>query len=82
MSNSYKNHIDYVVLLRKIGLYFEIKINERLTTTESLAPESQRFALNEEDVVMSINIESGMRFKNPFNDLQAPSCSVVFKVPF
>ena len=40
--NSLKNHLDYVVLLRKIAHYFDLKLNERMTTTESVVGDSAR----------------------------------------
>ncbi|CDW78943.1 c2 domain-containing protein 3 [Stylonychia lemnae] len=79
-SHSFKNHIDYVVLLRKISFYFDNKINDRTTNNDSQMIESHR--MGSEDVTLKINIESAMRLKNPLSDLDAPNSQVLLRLPF
>lgn len=73
-TNSLRSHIDYVVLLRKLTHYFEL----RQTVVEP--------ALNVEAppdaVVLSISIESATRLRCPHSELETPNACVVLQVPY
>ena len=79
ITNSFKSHIDYVILLRKIAHYFETKINDQVNDSLSDINNSR---LGENEVVLKIDIESAIRLKNPFNELEPPNAFVLLKIPY
>ena len=37
---------------------------------------------NDDEIVLRVDIESAMRLKNPWNELEPPTSSVQIKMPF
>mmetsp|Transcript_8969 Transcript_8969/g.8323 ORF Transcript_8969/g.8323 Transcript_8969/m.8323 type:complete len:111 (+) Transcript_8969:499-831(+) len=82
-SHSFKNHIDYVVLLRKMVLYFETKAGDKSSTNENMLLSGRNQEdLSKDYISLKLDIESGIRLKNPVNDLEAPNSFVYLKLPF
>ena len=75
-SHSFKNHVDYVILLRKLGHYYEIRNSERMNTERQMVTDE-----NKDEVILKIDIESAMRLKNPFNELEPPNSFVLLRLP-
>ena len=76
-SHSLRSHIDYVVLVRRLAHYFEIRGTAQVTTERVNTQMS-----SEEDVTLRIDIESAMRLKNVWNELEAPSTFVSLRMPY
>lgn len=74
-TNSLRAHIDYVVLLRKLAHYFELRQSKE-------EPELLPSEPHPDAVVLSISIESAMRLRSPQSELEAPNASVVLQLPF
>ena len=67
-------------MLRKIAFYFETKINNERVNENSL---NDSFKVGKDDeICLKIDIESAMRLKNPFNDLEPPNTHVLLRLPF
>lgn len=65
-----------MILLRKLGHYYEIRNSERMNTERHLFTEESK-----DEVVLKIDIEGAMRLKNPFNELEPPNSFVLLKLP-
>jgi hypothetical protein len=81
ISHSFKSHIDYVVLLRKLCLYYEKRL-ERDNKTESVLPTQRSIDDHSNNVELKILIESAMRIRNPTNDIEPPNAFVKLRSPF
>jgi len=81
-SHAFKNHIDYVVLLRKLVMYFDTRTSEK-SQTNLLSGRSHPESLpSHDEMLLKVDIESAIRLKNPVNELEAPNALVVMRVPF
>jgi hypothetical protein len=76
-SHSLRSHIDYITLLRKMAFYFELNKTD--------VSEERRHALpvdNSERVTLTIDLESGLRLKNPLNKLEPPNAFLMLNIPY
>jgi C2 domain len=80
-SHSLRSQVDYTIMLRKLAQYFEIK-ESQMPIENKIRQGASAESLSGEEVVLRIDIESAMRLKNPWNDLDAPSTFVVLKLPY
>lgn len=64
VSHQFKNHLDYIVLLRKLCLYYEIR--QKTEHSEGSLPSSHR-GIEESEVALKVEIESALRLRNPLN---------------
>lgn len=89
-SNSFANHVDYMVLVRKLAQQLEYKTQEagaekdadrcEVRLSQTKLPETTQ-KLHCEKVTFKIDIESAMRIKNPLNSLEPPNAFVRLRVP-
>ena len=85
VSHTFKNHLDYVVLLRKLVLYLELKMLDKSRSQENLLMSGrtrEQEEPSEEIMNFKIEIESAMRLRNPLNDLEPPNSFVHLELPF
>ena len=77
-ANSFQSQLDFIVLIRKLTKLVEIKdrseIGNQSTVMHDAHPQSEK-------LLLSIDIESAMRIRNPTNHLEPPNAFVKFKSP-
>lgn len=79
-SHSFKNHLDYVVLLRKVVHYFEMQPEDKNGRSSAVVEKERHSGYG--DINLRIDIESAMRLRNPLNELEPPNAFVQLRSPF
>ena len=76
-ANSFQSQLDFIVLIRKLAKLVEIKDKSELATATKMHDAHPQT----EKLVLSIDVESAMRIRNPSNHLEPPNSFVKFKSP-
>jgi hypothetical protein len=76
-ANSFQSQLDFIVLIRKLAKLVEIKDKSEIAA-QSIVADHHPTA---EKLVLSVDVESAMRIRNPSNNLEPPNAFVKFKSP-
>ena len=78
LANSFQSSLDYIVLIRKLVKIIEVQDKQtQLAQTIANAPSHDR----NQRLILSIDVESAMRLKNPENELEPPNSFVKLVLP-
>jgi hypothetical protein len=85
ITNSLKSsHLDYIVLLRKLSQFMEQNkdTNNIMSLANNKILDMQRQIEEAKEVVLSFEVDNGMKLTNPISSHVTPNCYVYMKPNF